>query len=80
MKFNKVDYQWAKYGWLNCFGAGMYSIRAVMTHEAGHIFGLSHVAEAGHAHLTMSEAVPNCDESQSTLGLGDILGLRAQGY
>lgn len=54
-----------------------YSIRAIVTHEAGHSFGLRHVAEANHPELTMSERTPACSLAPASLGLGDVEALRA---
>lgn len=52
-------------------------LEATMTHEVGHAFGLSHVAESGHGRLTMSPILDGlCNNAESTLGLGDILALQ----
>jgi Matrixin len=56
--------------------AGNFGIEPVMTHEFGHSFGLAHVDECTHGRLTMSEHVNPCDNSQNTLGLGDIKGMQ----
>lgn len=60
-----------------------FSLEAVMTHERGHNFGLGHdyelagdPGEAAHGNLTMSPSIEGpCQNSESTLGLGDIQGL-----
>jgi hypothetical protein len=52
-----------------------YSLEATITHEVGHVFGLDHVTERDHGELTMSTTLDACDNSGSTLGLGDMLGL-----
>ncbi len=53
-------------------------LEATMTHEAGHVFGLDHVAERRHGRLTMSPFLNGpCQVSEATLGLGDVLGLEA---
>jgi len=55
-----------------------YMLEAVMTHEAGHAFGLAHVSERYHARLTMSSRINGaCQNSESTLGLGDLKALEA---
>jgi len=64
--------------WTNNPGSscsGKYDIASVATHERGHTFGLNHVSEADHAHLTMSTKIPKCSENPRTLGLGDMYGL-----
>jgi len=72
MRLNKRDFAWLATP-SGC--TSQFLIEAVATHEFGHIFGLAHVAEATHGNLTMSTALPACDNSPSTLGLGDMLGL-----
>ncbi|TMR01750.1 matrixin family metalloprotease [Actinomadura soli] len=56
---------------------GSYSAEAVVTHEAGHVFGLAHVEGADHAKLTMAPVVAACDNGPATLGKGDHDGLIA---
>jgi len=53
-------------------------LEATITHEAGHVFGLAHVGERRHGRLTMSTYIDGlCENQESTLGLGDMLGLEA---
>ncbi len=68
------------YGWTvhphdDCVGS--WSVEGVATHEWGHVFGLGHVAEAKHPLLTMSPGILPCQNSEATLGLGDVRALRS---
>lgn len=78
VRFNKDDWRWTA----NPAGTGclrQLSVEGVMTHERGHTFGLDHVGEKEHGNLTMSERVNGyCQNSEATLGLGDVRGLRAR--
>jgi len=59
-----------------CVDAAM--LEATMTHEAGHVFGLDHVGERRHGRLTMSSYLDGpCQNSEASLGRGDVLGLQA---
>jgi hypothetical protein len=69
---NKADFRW-RIGRKDC--SNEYLVEAVATHEFGHAFGLGHVREGRHPLLTMSESGYPCDNSPSTLGLGDLRGL-----
>jgi hypothetical protein len=73
---NKSGYRWAANVGPGCVGA--WSIEDVATHEFGHAFGLGHVSEQLHGLLTMSPSIQPCQLGETTLGLGDVKGLRAR--
>lgn len=75
IKLNKAYYHWYINRPSGC--SYKWSIEGAATHEFGHAFGLSHVSEANHGSLTMSPVIRACQDAERTLGLGDILGLRA---
>jgi hypothetical protein len=66
------------------YPAAPVSLESVVTHEAGHAFGLDHVNGGQHVQQTMSPIVTaGCDAQSledsfavSSLGLGDVRGLR----
>jgi hypothetical protein len=70
---NKRSYHWAVRP-RSCT-SGELILRAVATHEFGHVFGLAHVSETSHPSLTMSTYIAPCDDSPFSLGKGDLLGL-----
>jgi hypothetical protein len=75
IKLNKADYAFYAKKPANC--AKAWSIQGVATHEFGHAFGLNHVSEVMDGALTMSPLILPCQNSESTLGLGDVRGLRS---
>ena len=53
-------------------------MEALVTHEVGHAYGLAHVSETKHGRQTMSVYIDDlCENQESTLGRGDVLGLQA---
>lgn len=56
-----------------------YDLPSVLTHEAGHFWGMGHVARNAHPLLTMRNGgvgAVMCNTMLRTLGKGDILGMR----
>jgi matrixin len=74
VKLNSFEYRWYALRPRGC--RNRWSIEAAATHEIGHVFGLRHVSERFHPTLTMSPLIKACQDSEATLGLGDILGLQ----
>ena len=53
-------------------------LEPTITHEMGHVLGMGHVSERQHPDLTMStDSNGPCNDVESTLGLGDMLGLES---
>jgi matrixin len=74
MRLNSTEYSWA----VNLGGCvGKYSVEDVATHELGHTFGLNDLSENLHPALTMSLVMLPCQNAETTLGLGDVRGLKA---
>lgn len=74
IRFNTHDFDFTNKPTSSC--SNKYDIRSVGTHEAGHVFGLSHVG-SGHENLTMYTNSFTCKTIARTLGKGDILALRS---
>jgi hypothetical protein len=73
MRLNRT-YRWYTERPADC--SDRFGIQAVVTHERGHTFGLGHVSEHEHPGLTMSTRIRACSNQESTLGRGDVIGLR----
>jgi hypothetical protein len=76
IQLNKADHRWAIYPGKACKGS--FAVEAVATHEFGHVFGLGHVNEEMHGKLTMSPLISPCQNSESTLGAGDVMGFTSK--
>lgn len=76
LRLNKTEYTWFVVLGNNCDGY-KYSVEDIATHEFGHTFGLGDLDEVKHANLTMSLISLPCQFAETTLGLGDVLGLEA---
>lgn len=77
IKINKRNFEWTtRPEARSCRGS--HDLQGVMTHERGHTFGLGHVSEKDHGKLTMSPNIGPCQQSERTLGRGDVLGLNGK--
>lgn len=74
VRFNTRDYDFTNKPTRRC--SNKYDIRSIGTHEAGHVFGMSHVG-ARHENLTMYMNAFTCRKSGRTLGKGDVIALRS---
>ncbi|MBT2401989.1 matrixin family metalloprotease [Streptomyces sp. ISL-100] len=74
VRFNTTDFDFTNNPTSSCRNKD--DIRSVGTHEAGHVFGMGHVA-TGHSNLTMYTNSFTCSTKARTLGKGDVLGLRS---
>lgn len=75
VKIDKSIHRWTTTPLSGC--SNRFDLESVMTHEAGHIFGLRHVSEVNAPALTMSPRINGtCQAGERTLGLGDVLGMK----
>lgn len=70
--FNGVDHDWTN---LPLDGGREYDVQNVMTHEAGHFFGLGH--ETADSEATMYPTTPPCETKKRTLGDDDVAAIAA---
>lgn len=54
-----------------------YDVESIMTHEVGHVYGLVNLSSFDDVNLTMFPAIRRCSGNLRTLGLGDVLGMKA---
>ncbi|HEY3549331.1 MAG TPA: M66 family metalloprotease [Propionicimonas sp.] len=75
VRFNTGRYAW--YTGVSGTGctAGKFDAQGTMTHEAGHVFGLGHVANT--TLQVMKTNGSECDVAQRLLGPGDLAGMKA---
>ncbi len=76
VKLNGAYHKWFTTSTVPSGCSNRFSIESTATHELGHVFGLAHVSESAHGNLTMSPSMGPCSVAPSTLGKGDVLGLR----
>lgn len=76
VRFNTANFRWTTSPGSGC--SRIYDVRAVGTHEAGHVFGLGHVGGDSHLNLTMSPYMVPCSTKHRTLARGEVLGLRTK--
>jgi hypothetical protein len=86
LRFNDTDYSWTyNPNDPSCDGVQppdqvrwRYDVESVLTHEVGHVFGLVNIAaELENVNQTMFPGIRRCTGHFRTLGLGDMLGMRA---
>ncbi len=75
VRYNTTDFDFTNSPSSSC--SSLYDVRAVGTHEAGHVFGLGHAPDSGHDNLTMAPTIDACNTSDRTLGRGDMTALEA---
>lgn len=75
VRFNSAFTWYTASSSTGCSGS-KYDVQGVMTHEAGHVFGLNHVAES--TLQVMKPSSGTCEVSQRSLGAGDLAGMKVK--
>jgi hypothetical protein len=74
IRLNKRDVKFTGRITSNC--RRRIDIESAITHERGHSYGLGHVSEDSHPHLTMSQNINRyCSKAERSLGRGDAEAL-----
>lgn len=74
VRFNTAVYSWYTGTSVTGCSGSKYDAQGVMTHEAGHVFGLGHVANS--TYQVMKTSSGHCETSQRKLGSGDLAGMK----
>ncbi|WP_296667610.1 matrixin family metalloprotease [Demequina sp.] len=74
VRFNSAYTFYTSTSVTGCTGS-KYDAQGIMTHEAGHVFGLGHVSSS--TYQVMKTPGEYCDTDQRKLGAGDLAGMKS---